>query len=271
MTKPLTIPDHLGLKLAALFDEPATPGPHPLVIMLHGFTGWKEEPHLAALAADLAAVGIAALRFDAPGSGESEGTWAEHYRLTNYIADVTDVLAYAKANLPIDPHRIAIWGHSLGGFTALAAAVRAPQDFVAVCGCQPSNGWKLATPEVEHQWKISGWNTFSNSHFTGIKLPYAFFTDRQQYNALGVTPQLKIPALFIAGTTDELVKAKNVRAMYDVAPEPKTYLEFPASHDYKKYPDLLRQINAATVKFFQHHLGSGKILTFDTKNGKLTT
>ena len=136
MTKPLTIPTHLGLNLAAVYHQPAIPGPHPLVILLHGFTGYKEEEHIVTLADDLAAVGIAALRFDAPGSGESQGTWADDYRLTNYIEAVPDVFSYGKTTLNIDPNRVAIWGHSLGGFVALACATRHPDYYVAVCGSQ---------------------------------------------------------------------------------------------------------------------------------------
>lgn len=52
--------------------------------------------HIETLAEDLAAHGIAALRFDAPGSGESEGTFEHDYTMTNYIAAVADVLQYAK-------------------------------------------------------------------------------------------------------------------------------------------------------------------------------
>jgi dienelactone hydrolase len=253
MPKTLTIPDHLGLKLAAVFHEPNSQAPFPLVIMLHGFTGWKEEEHIATLADDLAAAGIAALRFDAPGSGDSEGTWEEHYRLTNYLDDVADVLAYAKTNLPIDPSHIAIWGHSMGGFTAIAAANRNP-EITAVCASQPSSGWKLVTPEQDKKWRDAGFATFSNSKFSSIRLPYAFFTDRQQYNALKETPKLKVPSLFIAGTTDELVAAEGVKAMADLAPDPTQYLEFEAPHDYKRYPELLTKINAVTVEFFRQNL-----------------
>ncbi len=254
MTKPITITDHTGLKLAALFDEPSTPGPHPLVIILHGFTGWKEEDHLVALAEALPKVGIAALRFDAPGSGESEGTWAETYRLTNYLNDVPDVLAFAKASLPVDPDRIAIWGHSMGGFVALAAAARHPRDFKAVCGCQPSNGWKMLSDDRVARWKNQGHEVFSSSRFPHIELPYAFYEDRQQYNALTEVPHLAMPSLFIAGTLDTTVPADGIKKMIEAAPEPKRYREYPANHFYKRDSEILATITADTVKFFSDHL-----------------
>lgn len=254
MTTPLTIPAHPKLKLAALYDAPATLGPHPLVILLHGFTGRKEEGHLTSLAAELNQAGIATLRFDAPGSGQSEGTWAEHYRLTTYLAVIPDVLEFAKTELPVDRQRIAIWGHSMGGFVALATAARHPEGYVAVCGSQPSNGWKLLPPDEEAAWRTTGWATFRNSAYPEIKLPYAFYEDRRQYNALNEVPHLKMPVLYLAGTQDDLVSAKNVQALYQASPEPRTYLEFDATHAYKHDPVMLARINAATVKFFRVYL-----------------
>ena len=253
MTKPLTIPTHLGLNLAAVYHQPSTPGPYPLIILLHGFTGYKEEEQISTLADELVKVDIAALRFDAPGSGESEGTWAEDYRLTKYLEAVQDVLSYAKTNLPIDPNRVALWGHSLGGFVALAAAARHPDDYIAVCGSQPSSGWKILPADQEAKWRTTGWANFE-SHSLPIKLPYTFFTDRQQYNVLDEARQVIVPVLFIAGTKDEDVPAATIRGIYAAAPEPKTYLEFPTTHDYKRDPENLQKINAATVDFFVRSL-----------------
>ncbi len=254
MTTPLTIPDHLGLKLAALYDEPTSPGPHPLVILLHGFSGRKEEGHLSSLAADLAESGIAALRFDAPGSGHSEGTWAEHYRVSNYLADLGDVRNYAMEHLGIDPARIGIWGHSMGGLVALTAAVRSPSWFIAACGSQPASGQKHLTAEAEKAWRETGWATFESRGLGQFRLPYDFIADRGRYNLITEIPDLKMPLLLIAGATDELVSTASVKKIFAAAPEPKTYLEYPTGHFYKREPAMLAQINLDTVNFFAHYL-----------------
>jgi alpha-beta hydrolase superfamily lysophospholipase len=254
MTKPLTITDHLGLKLAATFHEPATPGPHPLVILLHGFSGRKEEGHIVSLAEDLAAAGIAALRFDASGSGQSEGTWAEHYRVSNYLADVSDVLEYAKTHLPVDPARIAIWGHSMGGLVALTAAVRSPGQFIAACGSQPASGPKAVTAEEDEAWRRTGWHTVHSRGHGDFELPYAYVTDRLQYNLLAEISALKMPLLLLGGTTDTLVPAAGVKQIFAAAPEPKTYLEYNIGHDYKHHPEMLAKMNADTLKFFEKYL-----------------
>src|SRR5437868_1067381 len=179
MTKRLSIVGSSGLRLAALFDAPAAQSPHPLVILLHGFTGWKEEEHLSSLAADLAEAGIAALRFDAPGSGESEGTWAEHYRISNYRTAVHTFRDYAVAHLGADPRRIGIWGHSMGGLIALELASEEPDKFIALCANEPSSGKDYRDLET---WKSNDSRHFSNSHFADIDLPWAFYADRMLYN-----------------------------------------------------------------------------------------
>ena len=256
MTQPLTIRTNHNSLLAALYDQPAGVGPWPLVILLHGFTGWKEEEHIQALAYNLCQVGIAALRFDAPGSGESSGTWTDDYRMSGYLETVPEVKSFAIEHLAVDPHRLGIWGHSMGGFVALTSAAGRPRDFVAVCGAQPSNGWQMLPPAAITEWQTSGWATFSNSHFDQIRLPFAFYLDRQRYDALRVVPTLTIPSLFLAGTRDNIVSARSVRAMYNASPQPKTYLEFETDHSYKSDPRMLADINAATVDFFVRHLTS---------------
>jgi pimeloyl-ACP methyl ester carboxylesterase len=251
-----TIATHLKLNLAADFHQPKGDGPFPLVILCHGFTGDKSEIHVITLADELAKAGIAALRFDSPGTGESEGTWEQDYRLSSYISIIPDVLEYAKAHLPIDPQRVGLWGHSMGGFTALRTAIEHPDLFVAVCASQPSRGRPGFKDEVVEEWRKTGWKRFSNENFPEINLPFEFYEDRTQYDAVKEMPGLKTPVLFLAGTADKLAPAAQVKAMFEAANEPKQYLEFDAPHDYKRHPALLEKYNSAAVEFFTKHLKS---------------
>jgi alpha-beta hydrolase superfamily lysophospholipase len=222
--------------------------------MLHGYTGWKEEEHIESLAAELASSGMATIRFDAPGSGESGGTWAEHYRPSNYLADVLDVVAYAKRHMDIDPERIVIWGHSMGGLIALTAAVRHPELFVAVCGSQPSSTKKTLDPTESKEMNETGWFTVHSRRLGDFRLPKAFIDDRSSFVIKAEIGQLKMPLLLIAGTDDASVPCASVKELYSVAPEPKQFLEYKTNHHYKKDPGVLKEINQATVAFFRKNL-----------------
>jgi len=248
MTTQLKIRDHLGLALSCLYDAPATPGPHPMVLLLHGFTGWKEEEHLATLAGDLTRTGIAALRFDAAGSGESEGTWADHYRVSTYLADVSLIYEHAIHHLGVESSRIGIWGHSMGGMIAIMAAARSPQRFIAVCGSQPSPGPGL------YSGGEGGWTTVETEHFGTIRLPAQHFQERAKISTATEVKAVSAPLLLIAGEHDDLVPAESVRGIYESATEPKSYLEFATGHDYKRNPLMLQKINAATVDFYRQYL-----------------
>lgn len=253
--KQLAIGDSAGRKLAALYDAPSGSEPFPLVIMLHGNTGWKEEVHLATLAADLAKSGIAALRFDAPGSGESDGTWADDYRVSNYLAAVQDVYDFAVQNFPIDRNRVGIWGHSMGGMVAIYAAVRQPEIFKAVCGCEPSAG-NMSThtrPEAE-TWRERGGASIDTEIFGKIWLPADYFLDRLNFNTAAEVKKLHAPILLIAGQNDDRVPPASVRKIFEAANEPKQFLEFPTDHFYKRDPRTLLKINSSAEHFFQKRL-----------------
>jgi pimeloyl-ACP methyl ester carboxylesterase len=255
MTKPLAIPGPLGLKLAALYDEPTISGPYPLVILLHGNTGWMEENHLASLAQDLARAGIAALRFDAPGSGQSGGTWAGEYRVTNYIEAVDCIYDFAARELNIDTTRVGLWAHSMGGIVAIYAAAKHPDRFRCLCLCQASPGPMAVDEEsTVGEWQRTGWKTIPTEIFGDIRLPFSYYLDRSQYKTPLEVKKLNLPLLVIAGSKDVIVPVSSVRTIYEAANQPKQYLEFKAGHDYKYDPPRLAEINQSTVKFFVQNL-----------------
>ncbi len=105
-------------KLAAILQTPDAKT-YPLVIICHGFTGNKDSTLLNDLADTLESRGIASLRFDFNGHGDSEGDFQD-MTVLNEIEDAKHVYAYAST-LP-NVTSISIAGHSQGGVVASMVA-----------------------------------------------------------------------------------------------------------------------------------------------------
>lgn len=116
-TEKLTFKGHAGDILAARLDLPN--GPHlATAIFAHCFTCSKDITAARRIAARLAAMGIAVLRFDFTGLGHSEGEF-ENTSFTSNVDDLT--AAHAElASRGMAPSLII--GHSLGGAAVLKAA-----------------------------------------------------------------------------------------------------------------------------------------------------
>ena len=110
-TQPLEIDGDHG-KLSAELQTPDGKKFYPLVMILHGFTGNKNEPLLTSLANYLEAAGIASIRFDFNGHGDSEGDFQD-MTVLNEIEDAKKVYDYVS-KLP-QVTRVSIAGHSQGG------------------------------------------------------------------------------------------------------------------------------------------------------------
>ncbi|GJL65377.1 MAG: S-formylglutathione hydrolase [Nitrospirales bacterium] len=65
----------------------------------------------------------------------TETPWREHYRMYDYIVD--ELPALVGDHLPIDPQRVSISGHSMGGHGALMIALRSPTKFKSVSAFAP--------------------------------------------------------------------------------------------------------------------------------------
>jgi uncharacterized protein len=98
-------------------------GKRPGVVFFHGFTGDRMESHWIFIkcARALAREGIASLRFDFYGSGESEGSFCEA-TLQSEIADARTAARFMQRQKGIDPARLGLCGLSLGGCVAACVA-----------------------------------------------------------------------------------------------------------------------------------------------------
>ncbi|TDK51280.1 bifunctional alpha/beta hydrolase/OsmC family protein [Antarcticimicrobium luteum] len=115
----ITFPGHDGTELAARLDLPE--GPHlATALFAHCFTCSKDIPAARRIAARLAAMGIAVLRFDFTGLGHSAGEFAN----TGFSSNVADLLKAAEYLGGRGMAPALLIGHSLGGAAAIRAAGR---------------------------------------------------------------------------------------------------------------------------------------------------
>ncbi len=142
MEEKVFIENSRGLNLAGILEKPDDEGIFPAVILLHGITGYKEKQHIVALSHDLAREGIASIRFDASGIGESQGSVEEDYRISHYLKDIEDVFKYLRGLPFIDASHIGIWGHSLGGMLAVIYSAH-KHEVKAVCAISTPTILKL--------------------------------------------------------------------------------------------------------------------------------
>ncbi|SMB93650.1 alpha/beta hydrolase family protein [Deinococcus hopiensis] len=113
----------------------------PSVVALHGFTGSQSGDHrlLPLLSRFLATRGIASLRFDFRGSGESDGDFSE-MTVAREVEDVEAAFEYARRLPMLDPERVMLLGFSMGGLVAALAAERVRPHRLAL--------WAPALPEL---------------------------------------------------------------------------------------------------------------------------
>lgn len=90
----------------------------PLVILIHGFTGNMDEPHLTAMADMMNGAGFAVLRAEMYGHGQSGGSFRDH-TLFKWLTDMTALVDYA-GQLPF-VSELYLCGHSQGGLTVMLA------------------------------------------------------------------------------------------------------------------------------------------------------
>ena len=109
-----------GIRLNATIDMPkGNPSKCPIAIIIHGFTGNSEEPHILAVSDMLNGIGLATLRVDMYGHGKSDGDFKDH-TLFKWMNNAMAVIDYAS-KLPFVTD-IYLLGHSQGGLTAILAA-----------------------------------------------------------------------------------------------------------------------------------------------------
>ncbi len=119
--------------LAGTLHLPASPPPHPAVIMLQGSGPADRESngYFPPIRDAFLNRGIAAFSFDKPGIGGSSGDW-RHYALADRTDQALATIALLRQHDAIDEGQVGVWGHSQGGWLVQMIAASLPDLAFAI-------------------------------------------------------------------------------------------------------------------------------------------
>ncbi len=216
----LEFPGSQGSPLAARLDLPASI-PRAYALFAHCFTCSKDVLAAARISRALTDFGIAVLRFDFTGLGQSGGDFAN----TNFSSNIEDLAhaadflreRYAAPSLLI--------GHSLGGAAVLAVTHRIPEvRAVATIGA-PADPDHLAHLLLESRAEIEARGEAE------VQLAGRTFRIRRQFlDDIAAQPQaerirnLGAALLVMHSPVDTTVDADNARRIYEAARHPKSFV-----------------------------------------------
>ena len=210
-----------GQLLAARLELPDNREPHNYALFAHCFTCNKNLGAVRNIARALIHEGIAVLRFDFTGLGESEGDFVD----TSFSSNIEDLICAASF---LEQEYVAptlLIGHSLGGAAVLYAAGRlASVKAVATIGAPSS------PTHVQHLLQ-SGLDEIERSGSATISIggrPFAikkeFLDDLQTFAQDGAIRRLHKPLAVFRSPHDTTVDIDNAKEIYDLAHHPKSFI-----------------------------------------------
>ncbi|MBM4276964.1 MAG: alpha/beta fold hydrolase [Deltaproteobacteria bacterium] len=191
-----------GYKIAGILHLPDRECP-PCVIASHGLLSSKDSEKYIVLGNRMSEEGMAVLRFDFRGIGESEGS-EEDNTISKKLNDLGSAIDFVRS-YPGLGKEIGLVGSSLGGFLSLIRASRDRQIKALVVWATPLHMDDLSSKEQEEDYPLP---------------PEAFFQDLPKHRLLPILPKVS-NCLVIHGERDELVEVEQALGIFYHLSSPK--------------------------------------------------
>ena len=221
MSRKITFPNQKGQQLAARLEEPAHQSPYAYAIFAHCFTCSKNLKAVRHISQALTQHGIAVLRFDFTGLGDSEGEFAN----TNFSSNVEDLVSAAtflEENFAAPELLI---GHSLGGAAVLLASLQIDSVKALATIAAPARpdhlrrlfSQDLDTIRQEGKAKI----TLDGRTFT---ITQQLIDDLENAHRKHDFERIHHPLLILHSPADQVVSIDNASEIYRQAHHPKSFI-----------------------------------------------
>jgi putative redox protein len=266
-----------GKRLAARLDMPLNEKPTAFAIFAHCFTCTKNFNAVVNIDRALASHGIAVLRFDFTGLGESEGDFAETGFSTN-VADLVAAAEYLRG--AFEPPRLLI-GHSLGGAAVIHAAQKIPSvGAVSTIAAPAELGGLLRYVEERDLEKLEdGGETSIKIEGKDFRVKKQFLDDLEQSSMEAAVHALRRPLLIFHSPADKVVSIDNAAKIFMAARHPKSFISLDrADHLLSSREDSLyigsvlaswasKYLKIEEDKFVQTPITDNRIVTHTGKAG----
>ena len=246
-----------GVRLFGVLHRPLQVENPPVVVMMHGFASSKHGSKrcYVTLAETFAKKGIAAVRFDFRGCGDSEGSLTEA-SFQDLVSDGVTFCASLGKVEGIDASRLGIFGASLGG--ALAVEVSALS--------QKTRALALWAPVASGEIWFRDFLT-KNPHLTrheadeilgthqGIEVTSVFRAQFAELFAHKTLAKLQaVPLLHMHGSGDEAITLSHQKAYKETAGAHATFITYPDAQHSLGFSKVFSEVAQQTVRFFKEHL-----------------
>ena len=195
-----------GRRIRGILSLPKKPST-PCVIVSHGLFSSKDSDKFVAIAEYFSERGIAVIRYDHHGCGESDGDIGDT-TVTARIGDLEAIFDVA-VNHPLLANRIGLLGSSMGGFISIFKGAADSGVKALVLWATPSHMGE-GREEIEEDARREGVPL----------LKEAFYTDWRRYDARQAMQQVD-HCLILHGDTDEFVPVAQAEELYSLARHPK--------------------------------------------------
>lgn len=190
-----------GVEINGLAYLAAGKGPHPTVVICHGWPGNEKNLDLAQA---VRRAGWNAITFNYRGAWGSPGS----FRFAQNPQDAKAVLAFLRepgnaARMGIDPHRLAIIGHSMGGW--VTALVGGQDDQLLGAGLiSAANMGKFGAAPRDQVIMHSAGNAETLADTSAEKMADELIARQAEFNFLQAAPGLARKSLLVLSSNDGL-------------------------------------------------------------------